>query len=467
MTRSKVGTLAIVAVLLCSLVAGAVPAAAAAGAGTAPTDAGPTDGIALQQENETANNSSSTSTPTDGPTLATQSRIAPASPDTEYASITARQNGDGYNVTGEFAIFSLTEPVEAVRVEEPKAEGRVLDGGQTVRVDFEPDASPPDSQSLYTLTLYFEDDSTRQVKLYVTDTDQIVASAELKDMSTFLRTVKQDAEEAGYDDSTEGMQQYYADTKEQAEIFNNLLGPEIAAFFGAAVAALSSSLFVAFIGGVIFLTSYYLVSVHGHKIRGKQNGGNAAEEKRQQYNRFYHEQRDAAAEEALSAIEEIGGDDMFWKDCFNVATVKQLADLTAKGRPQRDKAGNIVFTDASKDDVEPLTDDDGNVVCDEDGTPIGPPKMYHNGVDDLVEADKFEDTWLEPILRTGHLTKSQALVHIKYALKRMSAHYGQREYDDAQAKVEGLLERTNTGPDVSYQQRGQGFGQPAAAGGDD
>lgn len=465
MTRSRLGTIAIVSILLCSLVAGAVPAtAAAAGAGTA--DVGPTDSVVLQQGNETANNSTSTSTP-DGPTLATQSRIAPANPNTEYASITARQDGDGFNVTGEFAIFALTEPVEAVRVEQPKASARVLDGSQTVRVSFEPDAAPPDSQSLYTLTLYFEDDSTRKVKLYVTDTDQIVASAELKEMSTFLRTVKQDAQESGYEDSTAGMKKYYQDTKEQAEIFSNLLGPEIQAFFGAVIAALSSSLFVATIAVIVILASYYIVSTHGHKLGRKQNGGNAAEEKRKQYNRFYKEQREAAAEEPLSSIDEVGADDILWKDRFNVATVKQLADLAAKGRPKRDRSGNIVFADPATEDVDPMVDAEGNVVRDADGNELGPPKRHHHGVDDLVDAEKLEDTWLEPMLRNGYLNESQALVHLKYALKRMSAHYGQREYDEALEKTDTLLKQVNNGPDVSYQQPSGGFGQPAAVGGDD
>ncbi|WP_123619178.1 hypothetical protein [Halorubrum sp. CSM-61] len=472
-TRARSVTLVVLGLLVLASVTMAAPAAAASSS-PAPS-AGAVDTVAVEsietdvamQTNET-NNTTATTNP-DRPSLAERSRIAPVDIGAEYASITAKQEADGYNVVGEFAIFSVTEEVEAARIQQPGAEVRVLDGGQTIQVDFAEDAAPPDGESLFTIKLFYTDGSERSVSLYASDTNQIVASAELQEMSTFLRSVRSDAEANGYETTTEGIRAYYEDTKEQAEIFSNLLGPELAAFFAVIVTASQSSLFIAFVGVVIILTARYIYTTHGHKIRAKKNAGNAAKDKREKYQRFYEEQREAAAEEPLSSIDEIGGRDILWNDRFGVSTVKQLADLAAVGDPQRDESGNIIMADPETDDVDPLTDANGDVLTDKNGDPIGPPKLRHHGVSDLVDAEALTSTWLEPILRSGYLTEDEALVHLKYVLKRMSAHYGQREYDDALGQIQQLISDRNSGTDITYAEsdRGSGYSGGTATGGDD
>ncbi|RDZ49689.1 hypothetical protein C5C07_20115, partial [Haloferax sp. Atlit-4N] len=218
MTRAPL-VLAVLLVLTAIVPVGAVAAAPSSAAQEA------LDSPATVAQVSTSNNTTST-----GPTVADQARVTAVTFDEDYLR-TTREDENSFNATGSYAVFAVSQNVEAARVTQPKAEAKVLDGARTVRVSFAPDAAPPGQRSLYTLELYFEDGSTRSFDLYASQTDQIVASAELREAQDLLDQMRADAEERGYATNVDGLEDFYEWQKEQAELFSNLFGPQLEKFF--------------------------------------------------------------------------------------------------------------------------------------------------------------------------------------------------------------------------------------------
>src|SRR6056297_3051105 len=116
-TPSRVATrlaMLCVALLLAGLVLGAAAPATAAG---------------MQiQENSTTNDSTATQ--------AELVRITPANPNEDYLSIQTQSSDAVYNTTGPHATFSLSEPVDAARIQQTNANAQVLGDGSVIRVEY-------------------------------------------------------------------------------------------------------------------------------------------------------------------------------------------------------------------------------------------------------------------------------------------------------------------------------------------
>lgn len=410
---------------------------------------------------QTASNNSTAS----GPTLADRARVTAVSFDKEYLRV-ERTDEMQWNTTGPYAVFAVSEPVDAARIAQPGATATVLDGGHTVRVAYSEDAAPSGSTSLYTMDLFFEDDSNATASLFARQTNQIVASAELQESAGFIETMKEDAVEHGYEPTIEGIEDYHAWEKEQADIFTNLFGPQFEKLFGWFIITITTPFAIIFFAGVIVLAAWRMLQVHGWKLRAHQNAVDLREQSRQQMRLAYFAEQDAADEERLEDLDEIGPSHIYWSDAFDVQSVKQLADLFAFGKPAVDPEGHII----RDTDADPLTDHDGETLTWDDGTPVYPPIKEHCGYLDLQDAE-WRDTWLEPILRPDMLGDEQtALAHAKRALMRMTTHYGQADYRTARAEVRALLDDLDQEvSDRTYrsrtsQKRGNGRGVP---GGDD
>lgn len=452
-----------VAVLVLSALAPAVAVATA----DAPTHAslGPASATPLQASNNSTTPAESAS---DQPPIAETARVTAVSFDEDYLR-TSRTDANTFNTTGPYAVFAVSQNVEAARVTEPKADAKVLDGGRTVRVSYADDAAPEGQRSLYTLELYFEDGSKRTFDLYASQTDQVVASAAVKEAQDLLDQMRDDAEEDGYEPTLEGIEAHYEQTKEDAEFFSNVFGPQFKALFAWIIFTVQTPFAV--IGGaiVIIIAAWRILKIHGHKIRSLQQGIDLIEQARQTMYLTYREQQDAADEERLEDVPEIGPLHIYWQDAFGVQSVKQLADEFAWGRPATDEEGNII----RDTDADPLTDDDGNVLRWSDGSPVYPAVMQHHGIADLRRADSLRDTWLEPVIRRDMLGDgATALAHAKRALMRMTTHHGQPQYREARAKTRELLKdieqaRSPDGGASSQHQRRRSAPRGAAAGGDD
>ncbi|RDZ49519.1 hypothetical protein C5C07_20310, partial [Haloferax sp. Atlit-4N] len=220
---------------------------------------------------------------------------------------------------------------------------------------------------------------------------------------------------------------------------------------------------------LILVVAWRLLKVHGSKLRSLQGGVDLIDQTRQQMLIEYRNQQDAADEERLEDVAEIGPNHVYWQDAFGIQSVKQLADEFAWGRPVTDAEGNIV----RDTDADPLTDDDGEVITWSDGTPVYPAVMEHRGIQDLLEADRVGDTWLEPVTRRDMLgDQSTALAHAKRALMRMTTHHGMPQYQPARAEVRSMIQdleqaRSADGGAAARRRRRRRSGRGAPAEGDD
>lgn len=413
-----------------------------------PGDAATPTGPGPLQTNGTATNGTAGDV-----SIATQARITAIAFDRPYLRV-ERRNEDTWNTTGPYAVFAVSEPVDAVRITQPTASARVKND-HTVRVAYDPQAAPSaDDESLYTVEVFFDDGSKRTLDLYATQTDQIVASAALQESQGFIETMKEDAEEHGYPATIEGIQQYHEWEKEQADLFNNIFAPQFEKLFAWLVVTIQTPFAIMLLAGLATLAAWLILRSHGEMLRTNQNSVNLVEQSRRKMRLAYRENQDAADEERLEDLDAIGPAAIYWNDGLNINSVRQLAYEFAYGRPQTDDHGNIIRyseAEAAEKGIEPMADEDGTTLRDDDGEPIYPPKMVHRGVEDLRGETRPRDTWLEPMLRPDMLGDYQTvLAHAKRALARMTTHYGKSQYRPARRKVASLLESLTEGDTPNY-----------------
>jgi len=214
MTRARALALLIVASLVVT------PLVATAASAEAQRTAVETDGVSAPlaslsaAENNTtsttANNSTAPATTSapGSPESAETVRILPVQLEADFVTIETAEQGEQYNTTGPFAFFTLSEPVETVAIQQPKAEATVLEGGRAVRVQYDSDAAAVGKSSLYELELYFADGSSRTVQLYASKTSVSTGAAELKQYRPFIMDALNDAESAGYERDAEGVEKH-------------------------------------------------------------------------------------------------------------------------------------------------------------------------------------------------------------------------------------------------------------------
>lgn len=425
----------------------------------------PLAGVAVAQDNSTGTSNSTDSggdevvdvgsgadngTEDSGPTMAEGLRLNPVAFDKEYARIETVKPGEQYNITGNLAVWSSNIDVDTARVAQPNAEARVLDGSRTIEVSFSDDAAPTGS-SYYELELFFEDDSQAVIELYVSKTDLMVASVEHKEAYALVERIQRDAEnaDAGYNVEERGVaaaEDYYEDQKKTAAIISNILGPTIEKFQFALIAAGTSALFIILLCALLWFFLKRIKKGHGQKLEALVNTPNLQDLKRKAMTLARYEDRQEAAEHPLHEVPEIGRDHVYWIDTMDVHTVKQLAD--------RFHFGQVRF-------------DDGEIVRDDDGNPV----MEDHGVEDLQDADRIRDTWLEPVIRDGMLTEQDAIAHGKKALDLMASKYNEPGYRSSRVATRELLDDLSEGRTYSFGAGNTGTGgvsgSPAAAGGDD
>lgn len=413
-TIQRAARLFIIAILMLSVVGVASPTlAASTSASTTPVPAQASTATVAQ-----ANNTTSTA----GPTTASQVRVTPDIPDADYVSIETSESDEVFNTSGTFATFSLTQPVESVRVAQPGADASILGGGSVVRVEYASDAAPRDQQSLYTLELFFDDGSKKEVKLYASNT-AVSAKTEIDPAYlAFIEYVSENAEDEGYETSPDGLEDYVAHKEDRAQLLEGLWSKQIETFIGLRIAQLFSPL--DWVAGLvaIALVAVFASRKHGWVLRAQQVATSKAELVREAVRQDYEKSRNAAAKHSLEDVDGIGRNDArFWRN-VGIETVDDMIQVSCKGIVAVDESGHIEQDEKGRDVYE------------------------HHGVLDLQKADPMtekalrEKTWLKPVIVEGRLRATTALSNIERALLTAEREYARgNEVRETRMKVEEMV----------------------------
>lgn len=388
------------------------------------------DTNATETPTPTPASSSSETPPSDGrPSTADTVRVLPVQFEPEYLSVDTAQQGARYNTSGPFAVFSFSEPVDQVAIQQPKATATVLEGGRQVRVSYEPDAAPVGSQSLYELQVYFADGSSRTIELYAERTSVDVGSAEMKKYRPFILDVLEDAEEAGYDRSPEGAESHYEDVQETAQLLDSLFVEQAVRLLGSLFGIVSNPLGIASILVGAAIVTYWMLSRNRSMLELLTNDSGKSARKRQELWLKYKQAQQTAAEEPLSELKGVGEmGEIYWRDAFGVDTVAGLAELFRQGFPVR-----------------------------RDG------ETKHVGGVDSLDVETIDASWLEAVCRDHRLPSVEiALAHGKLALRRMVSEYGMGHvYEETLQDVRELIEELDESRDISRYAAEDMSGAPA------
>jgi len=113
-----------------------------------------------------------------------------------------------YATTGPFALFSLSAPAENARIAQSAAGAQLLEGEQTLRVDYDDDAAPTDGESYYEVELFFEDGSTKTIGLTASETGVSVAASDYAEYQALIEEMEEPATERGFEATPEGLIEY-------------------------------------------------------------------------------------------------------------------------------------------------------------------------------------------------------------------------------------------------------------------
>lgn len=406
--------------LVLSVLGVAAPAVGAATDTASPATA--PEWAASVQEDDGLNNTTTTNSSSSGPSDASQVRLTPDIPDADYVNIKTIESDEQYNTSGNFATFSLSHPVESVRIPEPGAKATIVGDGSVVRVQYQADAAPRDSETLFTLELFFPDDSTKTVDLYATRTDVSVNTRIDPAYESFLDYVEDNAEEAGYSTTPDGLKEYVKQKEERATLLEGLWTDQIETFIALRIAQAFSPLDWVAIIAIIAIASLFASRKHGWVLRAQQIATSKAELVREAVRQDYEKQRNAAAKHSLVDIEGIGrNDSRYWRNC-GIETVDDMIQVACKG---------IV-----------AIDDNGHIKQDDEGRDI----FEHHGVDDLQKAEPLtekslrEKTWLKPLIVEGRLRATTALSNIERALLTAEREYNRgNEVRETRMHVQEML----------------------------
>lgn len=324
---------------------------------------------------------------------AERARIFPVQFDEPYLQVDAQEQGTVYNTSGPIAVFSSSQELETVHIAQQQARAELLEGGHTIVVRYSDDAAPdPRQPSLYKLSLYYPDGSTRQIELYATSTKVSVEAAQLQKYKPLIYQMQDDAEKNGFERSPEGVKAHYESVQEQAEILNNWLSEQAMRAAMTIFSWLTNPFALLITLIAIVLIALFELTRRGwvHDVISNDEG--KASRKRERLRLAQKEALQTAAEEDLADVRQIGDiHEICWRDGQGVSTVGQLAELFRKGRTV-ERGGQRV--------------------------------NLHDGVADL-DATTLEESWLEPAFRDGRLPNPEtALGEAKVVLKRMNTKYG-------------------------------------------
>lgn len=424
----------LVLVSLLVLLSAVVSPVAAAGLSATDGHDSLTSGLSASQQNATETPTPSPSSSSDGapsgarPSTAETVRVLPVQFEPSYLSVETAKQGARYNTSGPFAVFSFSEPVDQVAIQQPKATATVLEGGRQVRVSYEPNAAPVGSQSLYDLQVYFADGSSRTLELYAERTSVDVGSAEMKKYRPLILDVLDDAESAGYERDPEGAEQHYEDVKETAQLLDSLFVEQAMRLAGSVFGILSNPLGIFSVLALAALITYWMLRRNREALEFLTNDSGKSARLREKLWLQYKKAQQTAAEEPLSELNGVGEmGEIYWRDAYGVDTVAGLAELFRQGFPvQRDG------------------------------------ETQHVGGVDSLDVETIDASWLEAVCRDHRLPSVEiALAHGKLALRRMISEYGMgHHYDETYQDVRELIDELDESRDIS-RYAAEGAGTPA------
>ncbi|WP_254810614.1 hypothetical protein [Natronosalvus amylolyticus] len=419
-------TLALVALFLCSM---AVPLAAA------DTSAGPSidhahSSVFAQENNETATNESDagndTETDTDSdefedsnvsdgePGLADRVRVSPVSlGDEDWLETTTEDSDEAFNTTGPFALFTLSEPAENVRIAQSDAEATLLEGDTTILVEYEPGAAGS-SSTFFELEVFFPDSSTSSIDLYATSTEVSAAAAELEAYGGLIDDMQDSAEEEGYDTDPSGLEDYYDWRVERATLVDSFLVERAAQLLILAIMAAENPLVWILILLSIAVAAYRREQAHGWILDRIENDSGETARQQEQLEAEYRRDKQTANEEFIGELPQINDQQaVYWNDSFDIHSTLQLAELALRG--PRDLE---ISSDAQPDGGQP-----------------------ESAIAEL-EAETIHNSWLAEVYTTNRLSgPREALSCLKAALIRMEATYSMgHRYSGVRNDVEQLLD---------------------------
>jgi len=392
----------LLAVALLALVA--VPSVAA--------DIGDTPRLQVD-DNSTDETSTNETDETTGLGTADRLRVSPITFGEDWIHTRTIEADSEYNTSGPFAVFALSEPAQNVRIAQSGAEARLLEGDQTVRIDYQDDAAESGS-TYFQLELFFADGSSTTIDLTATQTSVSVASTEYAAYADLIDSMKEDAEARGYDTSPDAMVAYHGFLMDRAELVESFLIERAKQLFSTAILIIQNPL--AWVVGLlsIFLIAYRHESEHSQMLNIIENAASATARKQQQLEAFYQRDIETANEEPISELPEINEQqEVYWQNAFDVYSIQQLCNLARDG-PHTD--GESVVTDGG-----------------EQSTAIAE-----------IDAENIHDSWLAEAFSTNRLTGPQeTLSGMLAALRRSEAKYGLGHiYGEARGDVEELLKET-------------------------
>lgn len=420
--------------LLVVLLVGALaPGVSAATLGTFPDGNALTVARAAQVE---ANNSTSTPTPTPtpapgetnsstsssgsstaGPEAASTARILPVEFEADFLETSTHKQGEVYNTSGPFALFSVSQEVDQVAISQSGASATVLEGGNQVRVQYEPDAAPVGESSLYTLQIWFTDGSSRTIDLYASETSVSVGAAEMRKYRPLILDILEDAEQAGYERSPEGAESHYADVRETAQLLDSLFTRQAARLFASLLSIVMNPLGIALLLISAAFVALWQLRNNRQALDILSNDSGKAARLRERLWIQYKKQQQTAADESLSDLDGVGEmGEIYWNDAFGVSTTAGLAELFRTGLPVR-----------------------------RDG------EIKHVGGVDGLDPETIDSSWLEAVCRDHRLPSVEiALSHGRAALQRMISKYGMGHiYRDEYERVTELIDELDESRDVS------------------
>jgi hypothetical protein len=396
MTTTRRTAVVLVALLLALV---AVPSVAAA-------DIGDTPPLQVDDTNATATNQS---TPDLG--TADRLRVSPVTFGEGWMETRTIEADAEYNTSGPFAVFALSEPAQNVRIAQSGADARLLEGDQTVRIDYQDDAAESGS-TYFQLELFFEDGSSTSIDLTATQTSMSVASTEYAAYSGLIEDMRDEAEERGYATTPDGLTSLNEFKTERVQLVESFLIERAKQLFSTAILIIQNPL--AWVVGLlsIFLVAYRRESEHSQMLNIIENAASATRRKQQQLAAAYQNDIQTANEEDIAVLDEIDEQQkIYLRNAFDVNTTQQLCNLALDG-PYSSKTDTMT---------------DGG----EQTSAIG-----------QIDADNIHDSWLAEGFSTNRLKGPQeTLSCIRAALIRAEVQYGLGHiYTEARTDVEELLE---------------------------
>jgi hypothetical protein len=422
-TDMKLGrhaSLLLVALLVFSAVAPAGAVAAGVGTTDSPSQSpvfaqqeSPQNETTTAEENETLSDDGSSADPTDPPGKANSVRITPIQFDEDWLGVSTTEADQAFNTTGPFVMLSLSEPAENVRIAQSKADARLLEGEQTIRVEYADDAAPTSGKTYFQVEIFFADGSSTTVDLYAQKTGVSASATEWEEYSGLIEQMQEDAVERGYAESPEGLKKYHEWQVDRVELVESFLVERASQLFASAILLAQNPLAWIIALLAIAVIAYKREQAHGWVLDRIENDAGETARKQEQMKAAYREHRQAANEEYIGELNEVNDQQaVYWSDAFDIWSVHQLAELARRG--PRDLDANLV-TDGGE----------------------------QQSAIETVESSEIRDSWLATVFSSNRLSGPQeTLSQMRAALIRMEATYGMGHiYGDTRSDVEQLLEK--------------------------